>query len=88
MFPKWGLAEIETAFRGFMASQRDAVATATGTQISGQEPWLLALGLGPSATVHDANATYRARAKQVASNPEALLRLNAAIETARKFLPE
>jgi len=54
--------------------------------LNGNESWLRELGLGPSATLEDANATYRARAKLVANDENKLRALNAAVEAARKVL--
>lgn len=52
----------------------------------GLPEWMLALGLGPSATLEDANAVYRRRAKEIGTDEGALLTLNQAIEEARKHL--
>lgn len=52
---------------------------------TGDEPWMQTLGLGATATVEDANAIYRARAKILQDDVEALMHLNAAIEQARQF---
>lgn len=48
--------------------------------------WMRDLGLGPTATLEDANAIYRRRAKDFADNQDALLKLNQSIEEARKHL--
>lgn len=48
--------------------------------------WMQNLGLGPTATIEDANAVYRRRAKELEGDEEALLRLNQYIEEARKHL--
>jgi hypothetical protein len=48
--------------------------------------WLLLLGLGETATLRDANAVYRARAKLVHHDEDALIELNQAIEQARSNL--
>lgn len=45
--------------------------------------WMLFLGLGETATLRDANAVYRSRAKLVYNNENALIELNQAIEQAR-----
>lgn len=50
------------------------------------EEWRLALGLGPSATLEDAHATYRRRAKSAGNDQEALLQLNLAMDAATKAL--
>lgn len=52
------------------------------------EPWRNMLGLGPTATLSDANAVYRSRAKAVGEHDlDALAHLNEAIEQARRALP-
>ncbi len=48
--------------------------------------WMMKLGLGPTATLEDANAVYRRRAKLVGNDEEALLLLNGAMDDARKHL--
>jgi hypothetical protein len=48
--------------------------------------WMQFLGLGNTATLQDANAVYRARAKLVQHDEEALIALNSAIEQARQHL--
>lgn len=48
--------------------------------------WMQTLGLGPSATLEDAHAVYRRRAKHHANDETELLRLNTAMELARKAL--
>jgi hypothetical protein len=50
--------------------------------------WMQLLGLGLTATLQDANAVYRARAKGVQHDEEALIALNSAIEQARHHLKE
>lgn len=53
----------------------------------GQLPgWMLNLGLGPTATIEDANAIYRRRAKELEGDEEKLLKLNQFIEEARRHL--
>lgn len=48
--------------------------------------WMQTLGLGPTATLEDANAVYRRRVKELSENPDDMLKLNGAIEEARKHL--
>lgn len=52
----------------------------------GLPQWMTALGLGPTATLEDANAVYRRRAKEIGQNEEGLVELNQAIEEARRHL--
>jgi hypothetical protein len=48
--------------------------------------WLKLLGLGETATLSDANAVYRSRAKLLQHDEDLFLELNQAIEQARKYL--
>ncbi len=83
----WGVItrqEIMEHFRERVAAPK------TQTQHSSQqmESWRIALGLGPTATLSDANSVYRARAKALGdSDMDALALLNEAIEQARQALP-
>lgn len=84
MIDRWAIApfsQLIDIFRITVLSQKTVEDKLTGT-----ESWLRELGLGPTATLEDANATYRARAKLVASEEAKLRELNFAIEQARKIL--
>lgn len=86
-FEDWGIATrsyVMSLFSGNITTKDFAV---TGGEDEGGLPgWLLALGLGPTATLEDANAVYRRRAKEIGNNEDALLKLNQAIEEARRHL--
>lgn len=80
---QYGAADLSQLFRPFLQEDiSSAAATASDVPL---EEWQKLLGLGPSATLEDANAIYRARAKQNHENEEVMLTLNAAIEAARKY---
>ncbi len=80
---RWQTASMDMLLRGFLVKDFTAPAHDNGTHT---EAWREALGLGPSARLADANATYRARAKEMAHDQAALMNLNQAIEEARKML--
>src|SRR5690606_20014849 len=67
---QWGVGNIEIAFCGFNPMIQKSVGAGGATQnaASGStlEDWRLTLGLGPTATLDDAQAVYRRRAKSVA----------------------
>ncbi len=48
--------------------------------------WMLDLGIGPSATLEDAHAIYRYRAKSVSDDENAILELNIAMDKAKMYL--
>jgi hypothetical protein len=90
MFEEWGIATTE-----FMLGLFDV--RAPQVQVSSDDVgerrkdyhtrgWMSLLGLGSTATLEDANAIYRQRAKAIANDQEALIALNQAIETARRML--
>lgn len=80
---EWGVGTVEHAlggfFQGFSAA---AAASSSGTN----EEWRLELGLGPTATIEDAHAVYRRRAKLLANDEEGLMRLNLAMDAASKAI--
>ena len=83
---KWGVASKEQILAGFDATADPNAAH--GGQANDHTilpDWMQVLGLGTSATLEDANATYRRRAKQVANEHDKLLELNQAIEAARHY---
>lgn len=83
---KWGVASVEQAIYGFAALKlRQEVEEAhdSGLEI---EEWMAELGLGPTATLEDAQAVYRRRAKSLANDEDALIQLNNAMDEARKHL--
>lgn len=83
----WGVGNVENVFGGY------AVGTAghSGTAQRSDSPvlmeeWRKMLGLGPTATLDDAQAVYRRRAKNFANNQEELMKLNLAMDEATKAL--
>jgi hypothetical protein len=81
---KWGADGMAQLLRGFRT--REPAAPVQAQSQSGPEPWRELLGLGPTARLTDANATYRVRAKELAEDQAKLTQLNQAIEEARKAL--
>lgn len=85
---KWGVAKMDDAMLCFNNTVR---ANAKPTDGGANEPdmarreWMSILGIGESATLDDANALYRQRAKTMAEDEDELLRLNKAIEAARDY---
>lgn len=84
-FEKWGISDIEQALYGFAAVKVRKDTTESPEQELELEEWMVVLGLGPTATLEDAQATYRRRAKIVADDEEELIKLNNAMEQARKY---
>lgn len=87
---EWGVGSFAQAFGGYAVG--GAAAMAAGAHAAGGdggmqlEEWRLTLGLGPSATLEDASAVYRRRAKTVAGDQEELTKLNLAMDEASKAL--
>jgi len=82
-FEKWGVATTEFMFAPFMPESHKKISAALEGD-SNLPDWMIALGLGPTSTIDDANAIYRSRAKAVAHDEDALLELNNAMDIARK----
>ena len=91
LFEEWGIATAEymlmpfDTHREFSAAAHAAASHGAGDGFSGAI-WMEALGLGPTATLADANAVYRQRAKLVSNDEDAMIQLNQAIEQARQAL--
>ncbi len=84
---EWGIATKQYALSLFSGELSGGSSTSSSSSESGTLPeWMSALGLGPTATLEDANATYRRRAKDLADQEEELITLNQAIDEARKSL--
>ena len=90
---QWGVGHVENAFGGyspaFQHMLRGGTPAANGNGSAGEstlEDWRLTLGLGPTATLDDAQAVYRRRAKSLADRPDELMRLNLAMDAASKTL--
>lgn len=83
----WGVGNVENAFGGY-ASHVPSVAEVSSAPSSAAalEEWRLTLGLGPTATLEDAQAVYRRRAKSCADNQDELIKLNLAMDEASKAL--
>lgn len=77
----WGVGTLPQVLSGFAHG-----ATITAHTPQAEEDWRRALGLGVTATLDDAHAVYRRRAKLVAENQEELTRLNLAMDQASKAL--
>ncbi len=80
---QFGVADTQHLMQPYLVQSPTSVAPQRNA--TGDEPWMQTLGLGSTATVEDANAIYRARAKILQNDAEALMHLNAAIEQARQF---
>lgn len=85
---EWGVGSLPVLLQGFSESFGATAAAASPSSFGssgGMAGWQQVLGLGANATLEDANAVYRTRAKAIAeSDPEALQALNLAIQEARK----
>lgn len=81
---KWGVGDYETLLAGFDAAGKHAGFDRDDDRSAILPEWMKTLGLGLNATLDDANAVYRRRAKEVAADEQKLLELNQAIEAARK----
>lgn len=82
---EWGLGSMPLLLGGLREGITQASTSATSS--STVMEWQRILGLGPTATLEDANALYRVRAKTIGeNNPEELRTLNIAIQQARQSL--
>lgn len=83
----WGVGNIENVFGGYTAGNgaQPSVACSDVAPVA-MEEWRQILGLGPTATLDDAQAVYRRRAKNFANNQEELMKLNLAMDEATKAL--
>lgn len=96
MIVEWGVGNPENVFGGYSSVVQNTLhATGAGASINGAasasggaaiDEWRLTLGLGPTATLDDAQAVYRRRAKSLADKPEELMKLNLAMDAANKAL--
>jgi hypothetical protein len=85
---KWGVAPLAVLLEGFKTGQKVKQAKTEPSASEGQLQilgWMNKLGLGPSATLDDAQAVYHRRAKQVAHDSDALSKLNITMEEARAY---
>lgn len=87
---EWGLGNLHTVMGGFSDQYLHHVhvhGADPKDSDSAHEDWMKILGLGPTATVEDANAVYRHRALKIGEeDSDALQELNLAIAKARKYL--
>ncbi len=90
LFEEWGIATSEFMIKRFSADEKQHEESAHLADDRNRReldaPWRRLLGLGETATLEDANAIYRSRAKKVANDEAALIELNKAIEKARSCL--
>lgn len=97
MIVEWGVGNVENVFGGYSCAVQNIVygsgqsaASPAGNAVGGGdsslEDWRLTLGLGPTATLDDAQAVYRRRAKGLADKPDELMKLNLAMDAASKAL--
>lgn len=82
LMEKWGVATLPKLLQGFL----DGPTFSSQASGNAEEEWMGILGLGPTATLEDAHAVYRRRAKAVMEDADALLQLNNAMDMARKKL--
>lgn len=84
-FEPWGIASTSELLR-FFSHGSSARITLNEVATDSLPQWMLKLGLGPTATLEDANAVYRRRAKEIGNDEKALVELNSAMEIARQHL--
>lgn len=82
----WGIAPAEFMLQAMNHVEHATSHTTNAQNSSTSTGWMATLGLGPTADLEDANAVYRRRAKLVAENEDELLKLNQAMDEARKHL--
>lgn len=86
MVEKWGVSNFVHLLGSFSKGTKNVAPVSAGAPGNFAAEWMQILGLGPTATLEDANATYRSRAKIAAQRGEDITDLNHAIEEARKNL--
>ncbi len=79
---EWGVMNVRQTLHAFPAEG----SLLLQEQISKQPEWMTLLGVGPSATLDDAHALYRHKVKQCGNNEEELMRLNLAMDEAKRIL--
>ncbi|MBI1236933.1 MAG: hypothetical protein GC188_09655 [Alphaproteobacteria bacterium] len=82
---KWGIAPLPVLMHGFTPPMvSGSVSGISGEKQDWNLPdWMEQLGLGPTATLEDAQAIYHRRAKQYAQDTDALAQLNIMMEDVR-----
>lgn len=81
---RWGIAPMVVLLEGF-AVRTTAKPAEQAVATNSQPTWMQHLGLGPTATLDDAQAVYHRRAKKIASDTEALVKLNNTMEEVRAY---
>jgi hypothetical protein len=82
-FETWGVCSSEQILSIFCVAGQKTHAPSSAPVLP---DWMTDLGLGPTATLEDANAIYRRRAKLISGDEQALMELNLAMDAARKHL--
>lgn len=85
MMEEWGVAAFYRLLSFFGNNSMHAPMVELAKEMN-IPSWMQHLGLGPTAVLEDANAVYRRRVKELAENADEMLKLNSAIEEARKHL--
>lgn len=80
----FGVGDVAKALGGYALTLAATGSSAGVTKVL--EEWRLVLGLGHTATLDDAHAVYRRRAKSAANDQDELVRLNLAMDEAAKEL--
>ncbi|MBM3617766.1 MAG: hypothetical protein FJX23_04395 [Alphaproteobacteria bacterium] len=82
----YGVGDLAKALGGYGTAAASGAAAPGGASGKSLEEWRLVLGLGHTATIDDAHAVYRRRAKAAANDQDELVRLNLAMDEAAKEL--
>jgi hypothetical protein len=83
---RYGVASLSELLSGLRGNTPSTAGFSTLRPAANSEDWRSILGLGATASLEDAHAVYRSRVKSAANDQEALLKLNLAMESARKQL--
>lgn len=84
-YEKWGVGTAADALTSFVYGTHKDYSAEDASAVTSTD-WMDVLGLGPTATLEDANAVYRSRAKRADGDAEELIQLNNAVENARRKL--
>lgn len=80
----FGVADLPRLMYGFSSAAVRPVPVVESHSAATDQDWRALLGLGPTATIDDAEAVYRRRVKATANDEAELTALNVAITEARK----
>ncbi len=80
---RWGIAPLPVLLKGFEPGVHVGSSAAAAAPEWDMPGWMEHLGLGPTATLDDAQAVYHRRAKQFSQDTEVLTKLNITMEEAR-----